>query len=58
MMFNFIGPFYSKPKTLQRQKLASDENIFKDQPQTFGKPFSLSRCWRNVNTGIERSTIG
>jgi len=44
-------------KNLQKQRLANENQIFRDAPKTgnSGKSFSLSRCWKDVQTGHVRN---
>ena len=42
-------------KSLQKQKLASEDKIFRPETRPPTKSFSLSRCWAEVQTGQVRT---
>ena len=42
-------------KSLQKQKLANEDKIFRQETRPPTKSFSLSRCWAEVQTGQVRT---
>ena len=42
-------------KSLQKQKLSTEDKIFRPDPRPPTKSFSLSRCWAEVQTGQVRT---